>query len=161
MLKVKNKIFGVGNKSFHQYIISDLIYGVRKHLAQKHLSKKYAALSEITLSQIGYETTPSHFSRDFNVDFVVVNQETTDLIILVEIERINMNVSATKQKIKECLMAIPTIQDAFIIYFDMHGKTYFERCKLENQILTCIPIKVVKTVLGLPLKGSLVSVKLN
>ena len=161
MLKVKNKIFGVGNKSFHQYIISDLIYGVRKHLAKKHLSKKYAALSEITLSQIGYETTPSHFSSDFNIDFVVINQETTDLIILVEIERKNVNISTTKQKIKECLMAIPTIQDAFIIYFDMIGNTYFERCVLENQVLVCKALKVVKTALGLPLKGSLVSVELH
>lgn len=160
MKNTKNKIFGVGNKSFHQYIISDLIYGVRKHLVKKKLSKKYAALSEITLSQIGYETTPSHFSGDFIVDFVVVNQETTDLILLVEIERINVNVSATKQKIKECLLSIPTIQDAFIIYFDMKGKTYFERCFLENEELSCKSVKMVRTVLGLPLKASLISVEL-
>jgi len=159
MSKVKSKIFGVGNKSFHQYIISDLIYGVRKYFAEKRLSKKYMALSEITLSQIGYETTPSHFSRDFNIDFVVINQETTDLIVLIEIERLNINITTTKQKITECLQAIPSIEDAFIIYFDMNGKTYFERCLLENEMLVCKPIKVVKTTLGIPIKASLISVE--
>jgi hypothetical protein len=159
MSKIKSKIFGVGNKSFHQYIISDLVYGARKYLAKKRLSKKYMALSEISLSQIGYETTPSHFSRDFNIDFVVINQETTDLIVLIEIERVNINITATKQKIKECLQAIPSIEDAFIIYFDMNGKTYFERCILENGVFVCKPIKIVKTTLGIPIKASLISVE--
>jgi hypothetical protein len=158
-MKRKSSISGIGNKPNHQYIISDLIFAIRKKMQARKLGTVFGVLSEITLSEIGYETTSYHFTRNHNIDLVVVEKESGDIIFLAEIERANTTITATKMKIKECLKTIPSIEEAFIISFTLRGDTLFERCTLENNQLIITPSSSYSNTLGMTLKSALVSLR--
>jgi hypothetical protein len=150
---------GVGNKAYHQYIISDLIFGVRKKLVKDKKASKLSVLSEISLSQIGYETTKDHFSKDYNIDFVVIEEKSKNLLLIAEIEREGVTITSTHKKIEECLKKIPTIQEAYIIKFDGAGKTKFELCTLENKKLKTTEVNSKSEFLGVSLKNCFVSTR--
>lgn len=150
---------GVGNKAYHQYIISDLIFGVRKKLAKNNKAKELSVLSEISLSKIGYETTKEHFPKDYNIDFVVIDEQSKNLLFIAEIERDDVNISKTLKKIENCLKKIPTIKEAFIIKFDGAGNTTFELYGLEKNKLKLTKKSSRSNYLGLSLKMCLTSTK--
>ncbi|MCZ2131405.1 MAG: hypothetical protein LC109_14220 [Bacteroidia bacterium] len=151
---------GVGNKAFHQYIISDLIFGVRKKLVKDKKASKHSVLSEISLSQLGYETTKDHFSKDYNIDFVVINELNKNLLFIAEIERAGVTITGTLKKIQECLTQIPTIQEAYIISFDGAGKTSFELCTIQKKKLQRTKVNSKSEFLGLNIKSCLSSTKI-
>ena len=163
MATTKNKskgLSGVGNKAYHQYIISDLIFGVRKKFVKDKKASKFSVLSEISLSQIGYETTKDHFSKDHNIDFVVIDEENKDLLFIAEIEREGVKITSTLKKIEECLKQIPTIKEAYIIKFDGAGKTTFELYTIKNKKLKKTVMKNSKSeFLGISLKNCFVSTR--
>lgn len=150
---------GVGNKAYHQYIISDLIFGVRKKLVKNKKASKFSVLSEISLSQIGYETTKDHFSKDHNIDFVVIDELSKNLLFIAEIERAGLTITRTLKKIEECLKKIPTIQEAYIIKFDGAGITTFELCILEKNKLKLKDVNSKSKFLGIILKKCFVSTR--
>lgn len=158
-MKNRTTLAGIGNKPIHQYIISDLIFAFRKNLVAKKIASKYGVLSEISLSEIGYETTSYNFSKNHNIDLVVIEKKTGDIIFLSEIEREGMTITATKTKIAECLKTIPTIKEAFLIKFTMSGETSFELCKLVKEKLVCTPTSSTSQVFDIVLKTSLVSLR--
>jgi hypothetical protein len=157
--KLPKGLSGVGNKAYHQYIISDLIFGVRKKLVKDKKASKLSVLSEISLSQIGYETTKDHFSKDHNIDFVVLDENTKNLLFIAEIEREGVTITGTLKKIEECLKQIPTIQEAYIIKFDGLGKTSFELFTLENKKLKRTEVNSKSEFLGISLKNCFVSTR--
>jgi len=158
-MKNKSTLAGIGNKPIHQYIISDLIFAIRKKLVAKKIASKYGVLSEITLSEIGYETTSYNFSKNHNIDIVVIEKKSGDILFLAEIEREGMTITSTKTKIAECLKTIPTIREAFIIKFTMSGDTSFELCELVKGKLVCTTTSSTSEVLDIALKTSLVSLR--
>lgn len=150
---------GVGNKAYHQYIISDLIFGIRKKLVKDKKASKYSVLSEISLSQIGYETTKDHFSKDYNIDIVVIDEISRNLLFIAEIERADVTITGTLKKIEECLKEIPTIQEAYIIKFDGMGNTTFELCTLIKKKLKRTEVNSKSDFLGMSLKNTFVSTR--
>ena len=158
--KQKGGLAGIGNKALHQYIISDLIFGIRKRLIKTRLAKKYAVLSEITISQIGYDLAANNFKNDYNIDLVVVEEPNHDIKVLIEIERKGFNAKNTELKIEECLRKIPTIDEAYIIRFDMTGNTSFELCTLnQKKKLVKTSVNSKSNFLNMSFKTSLVSLK--
>ena len=115
---------GVGNSIEHQYIISDLIFGVRKKLSKNKKWNKCFALSEISLSSLGYDA--NDFTHNHNIDFVVID-ENKDVKVLIEIQKKGIDIKKNRSKIEECVEKIDTIEDAFLIRFDKEGKIYFDR----------------------------------
>jgi len=150
---------GVGNKAYHQYIISDLIFGVRKKLVKDKKASKFSVLSEISLSQIGYLTTKYHFSKDHNIDFVVIDEFSKDILFIAEIERAGFPITGTHKKIEDCLTKISTIKEAFIIKFDIAGNTTFELCTIEKKKLKRTEVSSKSVFLGISLKNYLVSTR--
>lgn len=157
--KLTKGLSGVGNKAYHQYIISDLIFGVRKKLVKDRKASKFLVLSEISLSQIGYETTKDHFSKDHNIDFVVIEERSKNLLFIAEIERAGARITGTLKKIEECLTKIPTIKEAYIIKFDGAGNTTFELCTLEEKELKRTKVNSRSKFLDISLKNSFVSTR--
>lgn len=150
---------GVGNKAYHQYIISDLIFGVRKKLVKDKKASKLSVLSEISLSQIGNKITNDNFSKDHNIDFVVMEEHTKNLLFIAEIESAGANLTRTNKKIEECLSQMPSIKEAYIIKFDEEGKTTFEICTLEKKKLKRTEVNSKSEFLGIILKSILVSTR--
>ena len=146
---------GVGNQILHQNIISDLIFGVRKKLVKRNLSKKYNVVSEISISQLGYYD----FTKDHNVDFVVYDSFTKSINLIIEIERKGKTFASTKKKVKECLVSMGNLQEAFIVTFERNDANFF-KCTLENGKLKIASKSNSKSeLLKMNLKTSLVSLK--
>lgn len=156
--KLKKGMTGVGNKDFHQYIISDLIYGVRKKFSSQRKSKNFLVLPEISLEEIGYSKKNFKFSKNYNIDFVVIEKISGNIILVAEIERADKNTAYAKTKINECLKFIPTLKDAFIIKFSIEGEVNFESYSIDNEIMS-ISITSKSTVVGVNLKSYLISLK--
>lgn len=156
---ISKGLSGVGNKAYHQYIISDLIFGVRKKLVKDKKASKLSVLSEISLSQIGYETTRDHFSKDHNIDFVVIDELSKNLLFIAEIERADVTITRTQKKIEECLKQISSIKEAYIIKFDGAGNTTFELCTLEKKKLKRTEVNSKSEFLGISLKNCFVSTR--
>ncbi len=157
--KLSRNLSGIGNKAYHQYIISDLIFGVRKKLVKEKQASKYSVLSEITLSQIGYETTKDHFPHDYNIDFVLIEESSKNLVFIAEIERANVSITKTINKIEVCLKKIPTIKEAYIIKFDGAGNTTFELYTLKNKKLNGRKVNSKSEFLGLSLRTCFISTR--
>ncbi|PIQ48229.1 MAG: hypothetical protein COW03_11285 [Cytophagales bacterium CG12_big_fil_rev_8_21_14_0_65_40_12] len=160
---LESGLSGVGNKALHQFIISDLIFGVRKKLVKEKKASKYAVLSEITLKELGY-TAAQYFIEDGlnepNIDFVVIDRSSNDLLFLAEIE--NEKVSQrTLKKIEVCLKKIPTIKEAYIIKFDRTGKTTFELCTIENKKLKITEVTSKSEFLDMSLKYCFISTRIQ
>lgn len=155
MVKKTNGLSGVGNKLPHQYIISDLIFGVRKKLVKSNLHKKYYALSEISISEL--DVSVKKLKKNYNIDFVLYDKETKGIVLIAEIERSKTSMKDKIAKMADCLNNIKTIEDAFFIKFDSNGKAYFEKCILKNKKLIIESASSRSKVLGLNLKSCLVS----
>ena len=150
---------GVGNKAYHQYIISDLIFGVRKKMVKAKKASKFSVLSEISLSQIGYNITKNKFPKDYNIDFVVLDEQKSSIVFLAEVERANATITETLKKIETCLKQIKTIKEAYLIKFDDNGNTTFELCKIEKSKLKRIVVSSKSELLDLSLKTCMVSTR--
>lgn len=157
--KTVGQLSGVGNKAYHQYIISDLIFGVRKKMVKAKKASKFSVLSEISLSQIGYDITKNKFPKDYNIDFVVLDKQKGGIVFLAEIEKANATLTETLHKIEVCLKQIKTIEEAYIIKFDTRGNTTFERCTLLKNKFTRDEVSSKSECLDLSLKTCLVSLR--
>lgn len=145
---------GVGNQLPHQYIISDLIFAVRK----KHeISRKYLVLSEISIDKIGNIYNPKKFKHKHNYDFVVLDALTKDILFIVEIERDGKIKKDTIKKIEESLEHIPTLKEVFLISFNESGLFKFERKELKAKKLITVSTSSQSQLLELNLKKSIVS----
>ncbi len=159
MAKTKG-LSGIGNVLPHQYIISDLIFAVRKKLVKNKKQKEFSALSEISISELGYPVNPKNFVTNHNIDFVVIETETQDIVFLAEIERNKKTIAKTKFKIFDCLLNMPTIKEVYIIYVDELRNTKFELCTVLNNKLICKEeVNSRSKFLGLTLNTSFVSLK--
>lgn len=156
--KLQEGLHGVFNKAPHQYIISDLIFGARKKLVKTRNNKKFIAVSEISLSVIGYDKKVNKFSADHNIDFVVKNAENNEIYVIVEIEREEIGRKRTETKIFECLKSIKSVQEAFIINYDVNSNITFERCTIIKNKLVCTVSTSKSEFLNLNLKTSIVSI---
>ena len=121
---------GIGNSIYHQNIISDLIFGVRKKLLKQKLSKKYKVVSEISIKQLENED----FTKNHNIDFVVYENHTGFIKFIVEVERSEKISSRTKHKLKDCLRNMKHLEEAFVVSFDNNG-VQFLKCELEKDKL--------------------------
>ena len=117
MNKLNETLSGVGNSLLHQLIISDLIFAVRKMFA-KRKKKDMLALSEISLSRLGYECGDSRFAieGDYNYDFAVV--ERGMLKFVLEIERKGQYRNKTQRKLKKTIEQIADIEEVMLIEID-------------------------------------------
>lgn len=151
---------GVGNHINHQHIISDLIFGIRKKFAREH-EDKYYVLSEISISQLGYEVTPDALSKDHNIDLVIAEKNSGDIYFMLEIERAQSVKPQTKDKIKECLNAINTISEAYLLKFNQSDEISFFKCGISNNklVLTETSSKVTFADKTIVLSKMLVSVR--
>jgi len=125
---------GPGNKLIHQLIISDLIFGIRKHFLKKHWSKKYAVVPEISVDELGY----INFKHNYNIDFLIYDKELFNIKLILEIERKDKSMSRTKKKIHECLLYIPNLE-AYIIQINKNDIEFISlsldnkgKLKMEN-----------------------------
>lgn len=157
--KTAGQLSGVGNKAYHQYIISDLIFGVRKKMVKAKKASKFSVLSEISLSQIGYDITKNKLPKDYNIDFVVIDEQKSSIVFLAEVERANTTITETIKKIDTCLREIKTIKEAYIIKFDNSGNTTFELCTLVKNKLERVKVSSKSELLDLSLKTCLVSIR--
>ena len=118
---------GPGNTIKHQLVISDLIFGVRKRFLEKHWSKKYSAVSEISVSELGY----MGFEHNHNIDFLIYDKRLNTIKLILEVERKGKSMTRTKKKIKECLLNIPDIE-AFIVQINPNDINFIS-CSLDNK----------------------------
>ena len=132
---VPQGLFGVGNQLPHQYIISDLIYAVRSKFEK---TKKYKVLSEISIDKLGTIYSDKKFTSIHNYDFVIVDAKTTNILLIIEIERAKKSISATNKKIFQSLLHIKTLQEAYIIKFDANNKIQFDRKAIKDNTLVTI-----------------------
>ena len=153
---VPQGLFGVGNQLPHQYIISDLIYAVRSKFEK---TKKYKVLSEISIDKLGTIYSDKKFTSIHNFDFVIVDAKTTDILLIIEIERAKKSISATSKKIFQSLLHIKTLQEAYIIKFDANNKIQFDRKAIKDNKLVTASNSSQSTLLDLNLKKKLVSLK--
>lgn len=130
----QGQLGGVFNHYYHQYIISDLIFGIRKKLVERKIAKDYVVISEISLSQLGYSKGINNFVKDHNIDLVVIEKDTKNIVLLIEIERTGKVMKTTKSKILQCINAIPNVE-AYIANFDINGKVNFNLCAIINEKL--------------------------
>lgn len=155
MAKKVNGLSGVGNKLPHQCIISDLIFGARKKLVKSKLNKKYYALPEITLSELGLNV--KKLQKDYNIDFVIYDKETNEIVLIAEIERNKASMKEKKEKMADCLNNIKSIKEAYFIKFDKSGKVAFENYSVKRNELILNSNSSRSEILGLNLKSCLVS----
>ena len=121
---------GINNKSYHQYILSDLIFGVRKKLTRDGKASTYLPLTELSIkSELGYDT----LLKNHNIDFLVIHEAKQEVVLIAEIERTGQIQDSTLEKIKDCLLKITTIEEAFLITFDYRKKVIFELCTLDKK----------------------------
>lgn len=155
MAKKVNGLSGVGNKLPHQFIISDLIFGVRKKLVKSKLNKKYCAIPEITLSEL--VSNKIKLKHDYNIDFVLYDRETNEIVLIAEIERDKASMKDKKAKMADCLNNVKSIKEAYFIKFDKSGKAEFENCSIKRKELIIESTSSRSEILGLNLKSCLVS----
>lgn len=156
---VSRGLGGVGNQLSHQYIISDLLYGIRRKLQRAGIDR-YAVVSEISISKLAYETKPGgSFSRDHNIDIAVVDKRGGSVRFMVEIERQHGDLKRTKSKLKECLQYMTSLQEVMMITFDAEGYVLFNQCFMEGNNLAIVPSSSKSRFLDMVLVRSLVSLK--
>ncbi len=108
---------GIGNSLLHQSIIADLIFEVRN----KADLNNYMPLSELSIDKIGI----NDLQKKYNLDFVILQKGTNELLFLAEITKKGVQKTKIKQKIQDCLQNIPSLKEAFLIEFDNENKVYF------------------------------------
>ena len=134
-LKETGKLAGIANVIPHQFIISDLIFGIRKRFAKNKKASSYRVISEISLSEIGTIYNDKKFTKNHNIDLVIIDAKSRDIVFIIEIERTGKSRKITENKMLECLTNIPTIQEAFIITIGVNSKPTFEKVELERKKL--------------------------
>lgn len=157
--KVCYGMSGVGNKIFHQHIISDLIYGVRKKWA-KEKENRYYALSEISISELGYEYgLDKDLRHNHNFDLAIVEKRGNNVKMIFEVERSESSHKKTLKKIKECLASMSTLKEVFIVKFNQDGKAGFYKCVLEKNKVKELRQSSKSVFLNTVMKPMLVSLK--
>ncbi len=149
---------GIGNKKYHQRIISDLIFAIRKNFAKKRI-KDIEVLPEISISSLdGYEYNQcGTVKKDYNFDIAIIDND-DNLLLIIEVEGGKSNKTAIKEKIKDCLENIDTLEEVMSVEYNSGDLKFYhyslERGKIKKQETTshC-------DLLNMNLKTSLVSLK--
>ena len=155
--KTSGKLAGIANIIPHQFVISDLIFGIRKRFAKEKKASLYRVISEISLSSIGGIYNEKKFTKDHNIDLVIIDSKTRDILFIVEIERLGKSRKNSENKMLECLTHIPTIQEAFIITIGINSKPTFEKVELKSKKLVITPTTSKSDFVGYSLATSFVS----
>lgn len=106
-LKETGKLAGIANVIPHQFIISDLIFGIRKRFAKNKKASSYRVISEISLSEIGTIYNDKKFTKNHNIDLVIIDAKSRDIVFIIEIERTGKSRKITENKMLECLTNNP------------------------------------------------------
>ena len=81
-LKETGKLAGIANVIPHQFIISDLIFGIRKRFAKNKKASAYRVISEISLSEIGTIYNDKKFTKNHNIDLVIIDAKSRDIVFI-------------------------------------------------------------------------------
>jgi hypothetical protein len=147
---------GIGNKPQHQYIIADLIVGIRKSLVKQGLFPEFMVLPEFSIGN--YQNQSEQVSKNYNFDLCIVNADIAELLMILEVANMDDTNKDTK-KLKDCIKNIDTLQEAFLVEWDDDNNVVFTRWSANEDG----EIEQKKTsqslVMNYPLKLSLVSFK--
>ncbi len=128
---------GTGNKIYHQRIISDLLFAIRKKFV-KTREKDLEVLPEISIFSLeGYEFAQSGTVKEnYNFDLAIVDRDES-VIMIIEIEGNKSNKQKIKEKMKDCLENIDTLEEVMSIEYKaddlLFYHYYLENGKLRKE----------------------------
>jgi len=146
---------GIGNKLNHQRIVSDLIFAIRKNFA-KHRITDMEVLPEISISALDYEYAQDEtIKHDYNFDLAIIDNQ-KNLLMIVEVEGGKSNKNKIKEKMKDCLENINTLEEVMSIEYNT-GELLFYHYTIKDGELKKEKTSSHSHLLNMNLKTSIVS----
>lgn len=150
---------GIGNKKYHQRIISDLIFAIRKNFAKKRI-KGMEVLPEISISSLEcYEYAQcGTVVKDYNFDIAIIDND-DNLLMIIEVEGGKRNKTEINKKLEDCLKNIDDLQEIMSIEYNKDGDLKFYHYSLQRGKLVKQETTSHCELLNMNFKTSLVSLK--